>query len=32
MSIDFNEPYDSRKIIKKLDKQFVKEIEALLKV
>jgi glycosyltransferase involved in cell wall biosynthesis len=32
MSIDLNEPYDSRKIIKELDKQFVKEIEALLKV
>jgi glycosyltransferase involved in cell wall biosynthesis len=32
MSIDFNEPYDSRKIIKKLDEKFVEEIKALLKV
>jgi glycosyltransferase involved in cell wall biosynthesis len=31
MSIDFNEPYDSRKIIKGLDDRFKKEIEALLK-
>jgi glycosyltransferase involved in cell wall biosynthesis len=31
MSIDFNEPYDSRKIIKKLDEKFVKEIKVLLK-
>jgi glycosyltransferase involved in cell wall biosynthesis len=32
ISVDFNEPYDSRKIIKRLDEKFVEEIRALLKV
>lgn len=32
ISIDFNESYDSRKIIRKLDEKFVEEIGALLKV
>jgi glycosyltransferase involved in cell wall biosynthesis len=31
MSIDFNEPYDSRNIIKKLDAKFLNEIKSLLK-
>jgi hypothetical protein len=31
MSIDFNEPYNSREIIKKLDAKFSKEIKDLLK-
>jgi glycosyltransferase involved in cell wall biosynthesis len=31
MSIDFNEPYDSRNIIKELDTKFLNEIKSLLK-
>jgi hypothetical protein len=31
LSIDLNEPYDSRKILKELDAKFSTEIKALLK-